>query len=1018
MKAALLVLSDIHITSARDPILGATRSVAQACYATLPHVDAAIVLIAGDVAFSGKSEQYALALNFFREIGAQLRAERDVPIHFAVVPGNHDCDFQKDSPVRQALIDSILRGNRADSQMIELCTGVQDAFFQFRDALEGKQAQATPQDRLWRVVSIPIGNEVITVEAINMAWLSKLNETVGGLTFPWEDVAPAVVGSAAGMRIAIQHHPANWMSQQTYRPYRAFLKQRSHLVITGHEHVPNVGLTIDTEAASTTFAECGPLQEGKSLEASSFLLLTIDTAEERLTARSFSFNGERYAQAQDEPWEHAGALTLSADAPFVLRPAFERLLNDPGAPIRGADGRDIELVDFFVYPDMTDLAAEGKPGTVNLYSSRELGNLEFMQSGAFLVGEAKSGRTSLLRQLYLRYREAGLLPVIISGADLKHTQLDSLQRVVRVAYEAQYETEFLHYDQASRTEKVILVDNFQLTTVRSQKHRQTLLKNLRALAGATLVVCDRGIPIEETHFSDGSMRRFGIQPLGFRARHDLIMRWHGFSDPNLSEAEFLVRCDDSERVVNHVMTRKVIPASPLYLVTLLQSLTVHRGTELIDSSLGHYYHYLITEAFRGAKAPMEKFNAHFDFCSHLAWAFHQKGSDEMSEVNFRQFVAEYSKVWTRVDAQERLDFLLNAMILERRGSSVAFRYPYVHYYLKGRYLASQLEDSAVRAYIEQACAQLYVRDNANTVLFLAHHAHDDFFIRSIQRSLDGLFGDLEAVSFDGDVRDMTALVTDAPKLIFEGGSPKHHRAEVTEMQDDMDDGEDGLMEAPEDGDKVSFQALTTMLFKTTEVLGLILKAQYSRLKHERKQELLESVFNGSMRGLRAVYKGLIEEPELLQRGARQLSTDTSKDERGKRMERIIAFIIEVLSFAYVMHASDCARSPDLAEDVAAVARRSSKTSFELIEIAICLDSGEALPRAELREMQKKVKDNLVASRLLTFVVLYRLYMFETSEEDKIWVGRQFGLGYGATKSGSAIAGASSSISGLVGVEPV
>ncbi|MCA9233267.1 MAG: metallophosphoesterase, partial [Planctomycetales bacterium] len=391
MKAALLVLSDIHIASATDPILSTPSLIARACYATLPLVDALVILVAGDVAFSGKSDQYDLALKFLREIGAQLKAEREVPISFVVVPGNHDCDFEKDSPMRQALIDSVLRGSTADLQIVEQCTGVQGAFFEFRDALEGKQAQKNLYDRLWRVVRIPVGSEVITVEAINMAWLSKLNETVGCLTFPWQDVAPAVDGSAAGVRIAIQHHPANWMSQHTYRPYRAFLKQRSHLVITGHEHVPNVGLIIDTEAASTTFAECGPLQEGNSLEQSSFVLLTIDTAEERMTARSISFDGEKYVPIQDEPWEYDRALTLAAEAPFVLRPAFERLLNDPGAPIRDVNGNTIELVDFFVHPDMIDLVADGKSGTVSLTSSRELGNPEFIRSGVFLVGESKSG---------------------------------------------------------------------------------------------------------------------------------------------------------------------------------------------------------------------------------------------------------------------------------------------------------------------------------------------------------------------------------------------------------------------------------------------------------------------------------------------------------------------------------------------------------------------------------------------------------------------------------------------------
>lgn len=1015
MKAALLVLSDIHIMSDTDPVLAVPDDIARACFAVLPQVEIVVVLIAGDIAFSGKSDQYALALRFFQCIGEMLSSERKIPVRFVTVPGNHDCDFDKDNPVRQALIDSVLRGNAADSQIVDLCTGVQEAFFDFREALE--EAPRTPgaHDKLWRVIEIPVADEVITVEAVNMAWLSKLNETVGGLTFPWQQVAGEQDTEAKGLRIAIQHHPANWMSQQTYRPYRAFLKQRSHLVITGHEHVPNVGLTIDTEAASTTFVECGPLQEGNTLDGSSFLLLTVDTDNDRLTARSFVHDGERYSQGQAEPWEANRALTqLSSDAGFLLRRTYERWLNDPGAPIRGVAGEPIELGDFFVYPDMADLATDSKTGNVNLYSSECLASQEFVREGVFVVGDAKSGRTSLLRQLYLRYRNAGLVPVLISGADLKHTQLDVLQRVVRSAFEAQYETDYVQFEQAKRSEKVILVDGFHLTSVRNQGHRQTMLCNIWGLGGGLLVACDKGFSIEETQCSDVAMRRFGLQPLGFRARHDLIKRWHGFSSPNLSEAEFLVRCDDSERVVNHVMTRKVIPASPLYLVTLLQSLTVQRGTELIDSSLGHYYHYLITEAFRGAKAPMEKFNALFDFCSHLAWAFHESDGEEMSETKFRHFVVEYSKVWTGVDVQERLDFLLRAMILERRGSSIAFRYPYVYYYLKGRYLSSQLEVPSVRAYIEQACTQLYVRDNANTVLFLAHHARDEFFIRAIQRALDGLFEELVPVSFDGDVHDVTELVTKAPKLVFEGGSPRQHRAKAAEMQDEMDDGDDGLMESPEEGQQASFHASTTTLFKTTEVLGLILKAQYSSLKHQRKQELLESMFNGSMRGLRAVYRGLIKEPGLLQRGAQQMAVDHAKDDQRKKMERIVALVIEVLSFAYVMQASDCARSPDLSEDVAAVVKRSSSTSFALIEVAISLDSGSPLPRAELREMQKQVKDNLVASRLLVFIVLYRLYMFETSEDDKIWVGKQFGLGAGATNKGSAIAGVSSSIAGLVG----
>src|SRR5690348_5514534 len=106
-------------------------------------------------------------------------------------------------------------------------------------------------------------------------------------------------------------------------------------------------------------------------------------------------------------------------------------------------------------------------------------------------------------------------------------------------------------------------------------------------------------------------------------------------------------------------------------------------------------------------------------------------------------------------------------------------------------------------------------------------------------------------------------------------------------------------------------------------------------------------------------------------------------------------IIELMSFGYVFHAAECARSPDLRDDVEAVTRRANTTAFDLIAAAVSLDSGNGLPRAELRELKKRVAGNLVAARLLSFILMYRLYMFETTDEDRIWVSREFGFGYGS-----------------------
>lgn len=46
--------------------------------------------------------------------------------------------------------------------------------------------------------------------------------------------------------------------------------------------------------------------------------------------------------------------------------------------------------------------------------------------------------------------------------------------------------------------------------------------------------------------------------------------------------------------------------------------------------------------------------------------------------------------------------------------------------------------------------------------------------------------------------------------------------------------------------------------------------------------------------------------------------------------------------------------------------------------------------------------------------MYRLYMFETTDEDRIWVSREFGFGYG--NKGAAIAAATSAMAGLVKID--
>ncbi|OIQ68847.1 hypothetical protein GALL_495550 [mine drainage metagenome] len=336
-----------------------------------------------------------------------------------------------------------------------------------------------------------------------------------------------------------------------------------------------------------------------------------------------------------------------------------------------------------------------------------------------------------------------------------------------------------------------------------------------------------------------ALTHYKIQPFGHALRGQLITRWLSLgADGSVDEATSIARLDQAEKLMNAVMQKAVIPSIPLYLLTLLQSMDAGRSGDFKESALGYYYQYLLTEAFQASGVKPDKLTELFQYSAYLAWEFHFQRERELSETDLRIFTERFSKEWHTVDFSPRLEILLKARVLCKVGEDYAFRYPYIYYYLKGQYLSENLSDLDVRAYIGQCCQHLYVRDHANTVLFLAHHTNDDFVLKSIADSLHNLFRGRSPVRFDGDTDAVKKLIQDAPKLTYSGETPAEHRTRRNSIEDQLDDGYDGLAESEEESAELSLIAQMTMLFKTTEILGQVLKNQYSKIQRTRKGTLL------------------------------------------------------------------------------------------------------------------------------------------------------------------------------------
>lgn len=90
MKLGILHLSDLHIGTI-TPEINTLNSLVCSLKYKIQNITDLLIIISGDIAQSGKKEEYELAFDYFMHLEAGfLKQREDLNIRFIVSPGNHD----------------------------------------------------------------------------------------------------------------------------------------------------------------------------------------------------------------------------------------------------------------------------------------------------------------------------------------------------------------------------------------------------------------------------------------------------------------------------------------------------------------------------------------------------------------------------------------------------------------------------------------------------------------------------------------------------------------------------------------------------------------------------------------------------------------------------------------------------------------------------------------------------------------------------------------------------------------
>jgi predicted MPP superfamily phosphohydrolase len=230
----------------RDALIKDLRERAERMDRCLEQVD--FVVFSGDLAFGGQKSEYAAAREHL--LDPVLEAVGLEPDHMFIVPGNHD--LSRD--VVHRFLPSLLQKPLANDDIVkEWLVGDRERasalspFAEYSSFVADYTGQPSPE---YASIQRFKGEKEVALLGLNSAWMCGRHKGESGEV---DDACYLVVGEPqiydalnqvadAAIRIAVIHHPFDWLAEFDREYIEDRLSRECHFVLHGHQHRPRVNV--------------------------------------------------------------------------------------------------------------------------------------------------------------------------------------------------------------------------------------------------------------------------------------------------------------------------------------------------------------------------------------------------------------------------------------------------------------------------------------------------------------------------------------------------------------------------------------------------------------------------------------------------------------------------------------------------------------------------------------------------------------------------------------------------------
>jgi 3',5'-cyclic AMP phosphodiesterase CpdA len=249
-----------------------------------------LVYITGDLAFSGRHDEYAIAADFIQRLSDVCEIPLD---HVFCVPGNHDVD-------RSRLTPFLVEATRALSnrELVSNVIGTADEVALFNGRLTNYYsfvksffpwAKSFSNSQLAFTQNISVNGIRLSIIGLNSAWLSGSDEDRGRVIVGERQVRDALAETdGTDVLVALLHHPLSHLAEFDASDVQGLLDRRCDFVLHGHIH--DFGAVRLTSPDSEVFylAAGATYQGRRELLSYNIVNLDQDSGQARVSLRRYS----------------------------------------------------------------------------------------------------------------------------------------------------------------------------------------------------------------------------------------------------------------------------------------------------------------------------------------------------------------------------------------------------------------------------------------------------------------------------------------------------------------------------------------------------------------------------------------------------------------------------------------------------------------------------------------------------------------------------------------------------------